>query len=147
MIAFAIFSSISKFILRQHDPVAAAARTTPFYTAGTIGVLVAFISLSGPSQVRFDVTWTLFLALAAALVSWLIIVSRRDIAASSSTERERLAGAEESATAPSGKGGGNAEAAAEKSFTTLMILTACVVSFAHGSNDVSNSIGVFKASR
>lgn len=34
---------------------------------------------------------------------------------------------------------------AERSFTTLMVVTACVVSLAHGSNDVSNSIGPFSA--
>lgn len=34
---------------------------------------------------------------------------------------------------------------AEKQFTFLMVVTACVVSFAHGSNDVSNSVGPFTA--
>lgn len=34
---------------------------------------------------------------------------------------------------------------AEKGFRPLMVLTACVVSFAHGTNDVSNAIGPFTA--
>lgn len=34
---------------------------------------------------------------------------------------------------------------AEKGFASLMVITACVVSFAHGSNDVSNSVGPFTA--
>ena len=43
--------------------------------------------------------------------------------------------------------GGNKSdlAIAESMFINLMVVTACVVSFAHGSNDVSNSVGPFTA--
>ena len=43
-------------------------------------------------------------------------------------------------------GGGKSDLAlAEAMFINLMVTTACVVSFAHGSNDVSNAIGPFTA--
>ena len=43
-------------------------------------------------------------------------------------------------------GGGKSDLAlAEAMFINLMVITACVVSFAHGSNDVSNAIGPFTA--
>lgn len=129
-IAFIIFQSVQKLIFNTDDPLASAKRYVPFYMA-LAGFVMSLVTITkGLSHVgiNFSTIEAYVLATAvAALVGFLgkIAISRLKMSDKVDLKTQY----------------GNVE----KVFAILMVVTACCMAFAHGSNDVANAIGPLAA--
>ena len=132
VMAFLIFGLIRNRVLDRDKPIEALARIGPFfffYVFFIIGLVTLF---KGLKNLDFDLD--LLQAFAASIALGLvgavfgIIVLRR---------ASRRAGEMED--------GDKRYRHVERVFVVLQIMTACAVAFAHGSNDVANSIGPLAA--
>ena len=131
VLAYLIFSLIRTTILDRENPIDELAKVGPFfffYVFFIIGLVTLF---KGLKNLSLDLSLPQALAASVALggVGAVIgkIVMRR---------AARKAG---------GPDEGSPFRQVEKVFVVLQIMTACAVAFAHGSNDVANSIGPLAA--
>jgi PiT family inorganic phosphate transporter len=126
-ISFLLITSVQRLIFNREDPEKQARIFVPVYifiTAFTIG-LVTFLKglkhigldVSGQESVIYSVIFALIVTLAGAL----FIRGQRRVKDEAVRE--------------------NHFANVEVTFTVLMVVTACAMAFAHGSNDVANAIG------
>lgn len=127
-IAFAIVKSIRVWIIDSATPIINARRYTPFYLAGTFFV----ISLLLLSKALKNVAWVaamdsstcyaaaFVVAVIAAIIGRLLI-NKVELPADDARTGQLLI--------------------VEQIFASLMIITACTMAFAHGSNDVANAVG------
>lgn len=184
VIAYGIFWVIHARILRHPMPRKAALQLLPYFVGSTVGVLAAFLFLTGPAAIRiapavaFVVSCVVAAAFGAATRARLMDVHRAELASmvqptdggdavfthlsrkradpgldearsagpASPVEQAQLLSPTTHLPGPARPRGRALEVErAERMFLGLMVLTACVVAFAHGSNDVSNSIGPFTA--
>ncbi|MGB0215702.1 MAG: inorganic phosphate transporter [Alteromonas oceani] len=130
VIAYLIYQSASKLIFQTDKPFENAQKYVPFYMAFA-GFVMALVTIKkGLKHVGLDMSDTsgYLLAIALSVViafigKWLI--SRQTYSHSDDTELQR--------------------ANVEKVFALLMVVTACCMAFAHGSNDVANAIGPLAA--
>ena len=126
IIAFLIFTSVQRLILRQEDPLAKAKRYVPFYIFFAAFTVTLVTILKGLTHVGLNVsTGTSYLiatAIAASIAIVGAIVIRRIQPVRKLDKKQHFY-------------------TVERVFGVLMIVTACSMAFAHGSNDVANAIG------
>jgi PiT family inorganic phosphate transporter len=128
VIAYLTFQFIRRCILDQDDPMAAAKRHGPmFFFAVTfvIGLVTFFKGLKN-LHLDFDLPEALMLSAGVGVLGaglgWIFLQRIKKSGESGDRYRD-----------------------VERVFALLVVLTACAVAFAHGSNDVANAIGPLAA--
>lgn len=129
-LSFLLFWSVRRLILEKDDPFANAKRYVPFYIF-LVGFIIALVTLlKGLKHVGVPLSTFQSYAIAVgfgvglALLGYFVI---RRIDPKPEVEE------------------GFHFASTERVFAVLMIITACAMAFAHGSNDVANAIGPLAA--
>jgi PiT family inorganic phosphate transporter len=129
-IAYALFISVQKLIIGTTDPLKNAKRYVPFYIF-MVGFIIALVTLmKGLKHVGLHTSGqqNFFIAVSVGLVVMLIgkyLISKLKF----DPRADRDFGFTN----------------VEKIFGVLMMITACAMAFAHGSNDVANAIGPLAA--
>ena len=129
-IAYLIYLSVQRLILHHEDPLAQAKRYVPMYMFLAAFTLTLVTILKGLKHVGLDLTLQDSYFMAVAIASGVAVVGAliiRRIKPNPKAEKSQHF------------------YTVERVFGILMILTACGMAFAHGSNDVANAIGPLAA--
>jgi len=134
ILAYIFFKFIVRFILGQEKPIKAAVVFVPFIVFIVCAVVTLATVYKGLKHVTGDIEWltddvTLLIALFLSLVS----------AVASYFHLKRAMRGKENL------GLSRQLEEVEKVFTPLVIISSCSVAFAHGANDVANSVGPLAA--
>ncbi|MGX5175196.1 inorganic phosphate transporter [Aliikangiella sp. IMCC44653] len=127
-IAFMLFTSVQKLILDTEDPLKNAKKYVPFYMflAGFMIALVTLFKGLKHVGIKFDSITSILIAAGFGLA--VLLAGKFFI------NRQKAVDTDQSSYAN-----------VEKVFAVLMVVTACGMAFAHGSNDVANAIGPLAA--
>lgn len=129
-IAYLIFSSVQWLILRHADPLARAKRFVPYYMFLAAFTVTLVTLLKGLKYVGLELTMLQSYLLALVIAAAIAIAG--GIAIQRIQPDRKLDKKQHFYTV-------------ERVFGVLMIVTACSMAFAHGSNDVANAIGPLAA--
>ena len=134
IMAFFVFKFISKWILGQDRPARAAIKWAPFLVAAVTASVVLATIYKGLKHIIGHISWltpeiSIYITLFLSLVSW--FVSRVWLRIKLS-DKENLPVEQQLEMV-------------ERVFVPLVIITSCSVAFAHGANDVANSVGPLAA--
>ncbi|WP_435132983.1 inorganic phosphate transporter [Plesiomonas shigelloides] len=130
ILAYGIFISAQRLIFDTETPMKNAKRYGPVYMFLTALVIFLVTIKKGLKHVGLDLTdmETLQLSILgglAVMIGGYLYISSKNFAAKAESE--------------------NGFAGVERVFSVLMVITACAMAFAHGSNDVANAIGPLSA--
>ena len=129
-LSFFLFWTVRRLILEKPDPLTSAKRYVPFYIF-LVGFIIALVTLmKGLKHVGIPFSTAESYLLAAAFGLCLAIFGFFVIRKINPT--------------PTIEDGFHF-ASTERVFAVLMVITACAMAFAHGSNDVANAIGPLAA--
>jgi PiT family inorganic phosphate transporter len=130
VIAYLIFASVQQLILGHPDPLTRAKRYVPVYMFLAAFTITLVTILKGLSHVGLNLSVPKAYALAATIALTISIIGGlaiRRIQPDRKIEKKQHF------------------YTVERVFGVLMIVTACSMAFAHGSNDVANAIGPLAA--
>lgn len=125
-IAFLIYLSVQRLILHQEDPLTCAKRYVPVYIFFAAFTITLVTILKGLKHVGLDFSLRDSYMLATAIAASIAVVG--GIAIQRIQPDRKAEKIQHFHTV-------------ERVFAVLMIVTACGMAFAHGSNDVANAIG------
>ena len=125
-IAFLIYLSVQRLILHQEDPLTCAKRYVPVYIFFAAFTITLVTILKGLKYVGLDISLRDSYLLATAIAASIAVVG--GIAIRRIQPDRKAEKIQHFHTV-------------ERVFAVLMIVTACGMAFAHGSNDVANAIG------
>ncbi|MEL6950543.1 MAG: inorganic phosphate transporter [Pseudomonadota bacterium] len=130
VIAFLIYNSVIALILSKENPLERAHRYVPVYIFLAAFTITLVTILKGLKHVGLEISVRNSYLLATAIAAGIAVVGAfviRRIKADPKAEKDQHF------------------VTVERVFGVLMIITACGMAFAHGSNDVANAIGPLAA--
>lgn len=131
LLGYLIFNFLRTKIFYAHDPVAEAKRLTPplvFFVTATLSLVMLYKGLQN-LHISFNFLQALGASIAVGGIGFavsLFFIRRMPVMHTSSAEHDQLA-------------------FVENIFGHLQIMSACLMAFAHGANDVANAIGPLSA--
>jgi len=129
-IAYLIYASVQWLILRREDPLERARRYVPVYIFFAAFTITLVTILKGLKHVGLNIglanSYTLAVLIAMLIATVGAVLIRRIKADPKAEKKQHFH-------------------TVERVFAVLMVVTACGMAFAHGSNDVANAIGPLAA--
>lgn len=137
IIAYFLFTLLNKSIFQTANPLESAKQLTPFLVFLVFSILSLIMLFKGLQNVNLSFSFgtafgiSLFVGCGAALISYYLVQQ---------IKHPIHAGVAQGYMMRTGN-----HASVEKIFGYLQIITACLMAFAHGANDVANAIGPLAA--